>query len=128
MRMFTSDRRFKLWDCRVSHNQLLIRSPATPEITSNIDVIFWGVEFVSMPTTLNGLAIERRSDGKDIGIPISPSPNGERFLIQSDGKCFAVVVAGFKVLENSLDIFDSSLEGFAATQAGRDLGNVLAHS
>jgi hypothetical protein len=128
MSMFTSDRRFKLWDCRVSHNQLLIRSPATPEIPTNIDVIFWGVEFVSVPTNLNGLAIERQSDGSNIGIPISPSPNGERFLIESNGKCFAVVAAGFKVLENSLDIFESSLEGFAATQAGRDLGNVLAHS
>lgn len=126
--MFNSDRRFKLWDYRVSHNQLLIRSPATPDIPTNIDVVFWGVEFVSVPTAFIGLTIERSFEGSDIRILITPSPNGEKFVVASHGTQYVIVAAGCKVLENSLDIFDSSLEGFAATQSDRDLGNVLAHS
>lgn len=126
--MFKSNRRFRLWDSRVSHDQLLIRSPATPEIATNIDIVFWGVEFISFPTLFRGPEIERGSDERDAGLISVQPTNGELFVIVSDEKRFAIVAAGFKVLENTLDIFESSLEGFAATESGRDLGKVLAHS
>lgn len=126
--MFKSNRKFKLWDCRVSHNQVLIRSPSTPDISTNVDLVFWGVEFISIPTSFDGLQIVRGVSTKDAGFEFSPSTNGEVFLIETAGRRFVVVAAGCKVLENALDIFESSLEGFAATDENRDLGEVLAHS
>ena len=126
--MFKSNRKFKLWDCRVSHNQVLIRSPSTPDISTNVDLVFWGVEFVSLPTSFDGLEIDRGESTKQAGSEFSPSANGEVFLIDTGGKKFAVVAAGCKVLENALNIFESSLEGFSATDQNRDLGEVLAHS
>jgi hypothetical protein len=47
------DRRFQLWEYRVSHGSLLIRSPKGPDAEMNIDLVFSGVEFVACPRTLN---------------------------------------------------------------------------
>jgi LmbE family N-acetylglucosaminyl deacetylase len=41
--MYESERDFKLWDYRVSHAQLLLRSPMSPDRGTNVDVQFWGV-------------------------------------------------------------------------------------
>ncbi|MHC2067785.1 hypothetical protein ACYFX5_09955 [Bremerella sp. T1] len=124
--MFKSDRNFRLWDFRVSHNQLLIRSPSTREISTNVDLVFWGVEFMSIPTALNGLEITRTESKNDDGLNFKPPSNGSMFLIETASTKNVVVAAGCKVLKNTLDIFDSSLEGFAATDQNRDLGEVLA--
>ena len=112
--MFQSDRQFRLWDYKVSHNQALIRSPRKPDTATNIDVIFWGVERLNLPTNFDGLRISKGG--------------GNEFVIETKEKRFVVVAGGCKVLENELDIFESSLEGFAATDETRDLGSVLAHS
>ena len=56
---FVSERRFCLWDCNISHKQLLLRSPRTPEIATNIDIVLWGVEFLQLPTVLDGVAMTR---------------------------------------------------------------------
>ncbi len=112
--MFQSDRKFRLWDYKVSHNQALIRSPRKPDIATNVDIVFWGVERLDLPTNLDGLQMSKGDD--------------DEFIIESGGQRFVVVADGCKVLENGLDIFESSLEGFASTDDERDLGNVLAHS
>lgn len=112
--MFSSERRFRLWDYKVSHKQLLIRSPRGADVETNVDLVFWGVERMDLATSFDGLVLSTTDEG--------------HFQIQTDGKFFQVVASGFKVLENSLDIFDSSLEGFAATSENRDLGTLLAHS
>lgn len=124
--MFQSDRKFKLWDYRVSHKQALIRSPKTPDIATNVDFVFWGVEYLSIPSTLDGIAVVKADAMAGNGF--TPSSNGDVFVIETGGESYVIVAAGCKVLENRLDIFESSLEGFAATDENRDLGNVLAHS
>lgn len=48
MRM-ESSRRFQLWEYRVSHGSLLIRSPRCPQERTNIDVIFDGAKYRLSP-------------------------------------------------------------------------------
>lgn len=112
--MFKSERKFRIWDYKVSHSQLLIRSPQSADVATNIDLVFWGVERIDLPTSFQGVVMLREVDGL--------------IHIQSGGQSYRVAAGGFKVLENTLDIFESSLEGFAATEEQRNIGDVLAHS
>ncbi len=125
--MFQSNRKFKVWDYRVSHKQVLIRSPQTPDNeATNVDLVFWGVELLSIPSEFDGVLMSK-GDLAEI-VDFTPTENGDVFVIETNNRRFVIVARGCKVLENELDIFDSSLEGFAATEEGRNLGNVLAHS
>jgi hypothetical protein len=128
---FDSDRRFRLWDYNVSHKQMLLRSPKSPDAEANVDIVMWGVEYLDLPTSLDGvkMAPASREDvgraERALGRALDPS---QVFCLLSGDRRFLVVAAGFKVLRNDLDIFDSSLEYFAGTDPGRALGTVLAHS
>jgi hypothetical protein len=128
---FDSDRRFRLWDYNVSHNQLLIRSPKSVDLGTNVDIVMWGIEYIDVITALNGVTMatasleERRRAEQFLGKGLESS---QVLCFISGGSRFIVVAAGFKVLENDLDIFDSSLEYFAGTDPARTLGTVLAHS
>jgi hypothetical protein len=129
--LFVSDRRFRLWDYNVSHNQMLIRSPKSVDVGTNVDIVMWGIEYIDIITTLDGLTMaiasleERRRAEQSLGKDLESS---QALCFISGGTRFIVVAAGFKVLENDLDIFDSSLEYFAGTDPARTLGIVLAHS
>jgi hypothetical protein len=127
---FTSDRTFKLWDYRVSHEQMLLRSPRTPQIETNIDVVFWGVEWIELPTVLAGVglmapdadeaaAITRRHKGVE---------DGSLYCIASGGDRYFIAAQGFRVLQNVLDIFDSTLVNPAFDRPIEEYGVVLAHS
>jgi hypothetical protein len=128
---FVSDRRFRLWDYNVSHNQVLIRSPKSIGVGTNVDIVIWGIEYIDMITILDGLTMatasleECRRAERSLGKEIESS---QVLCFISGGSRFIVVAAGFKVLENDLDIFESSLEYFAGTDPARTLGTVLAHS
>ena len=122
--LYHSTRRFQLWDYRVSHQQLLLRSPASPEERTNIDLVFWGVAFLALPTTLNGLVLERNAPENG---PVTPEPYSA-FEVVSEGQRHRVEAVGFKVLENELDIFDSSLVSSWSSPSRKDLGQTLVHS
>lgn len=109
-------RDFRMWDFRVSHDQLLLRSPKTADNPRNLDVAFVGVEFVGLPTMLERLAIDdaqeadfRRADAA-LGVAV---PRHRVFVIESGARRYIVVAAAMKVFENDLDLFESSLESFA---------------
>src|SRR5688572_20252255 len=88
--LFTvKDRMFQLWDCRVGHSRLLIRSyRPTPE-DENIDLRFWGVNFLSMPTILGPsldvaegsteelTRMSGRERHRDLKLYVLRDPNGE---------------------------------------------------
>ena len=128
---FRSDRVFQIWDYNVSHKQLLVRSPAAPGIADNVDMIFWGVEYLGIPSTLHGVELGGSAAGdvaairQVLGKDCDP---GDIHTLTSGGHRFVVVAAGYRVLRNNLDIFESSLEYFAATDPNRNLGEVLVHS
>ncbi len=59
---FESDRRFQMWKYSVGHAQLPLRSVKDSDHESRIDVLFVGTRHVNVPTTLEGLRIERDGD------------------------------------------------------------------
>ena len=128
---FVSTRQFRLWDYSVSHNQMLLRSPRSPEVPTNIDVVFWGVQYLEMPTMLDGIEMGEATSDESEAMERFAGKNfktSDVHWIVSRHERFLVVASGFKVLENDLDIFDSSLEYFAGTDSNRNLGKVLSHS
>jgi len=128
---FSHGRYFRVWDYNISHKQMLLRSPQSPDESENIDVVFWNVQYLEIPTALDGLTLTVAVEGEvERVVEIlgrKPEHSSVHCLI-SGGRRFLVVAGGYKVLKNELDIFESSLEYFAATATDRDLGEVLSHS
>ena len=128
---YQSDRTFRIWDYNISHKQFLLRSPRPADDAKNVDLIIWDVDYIDVATSLKGLELSLASQEDlarvelAIGGPVDPS---RAYTLASSGRRYLVGASGFRVLENDLDIFDSSLEYFAGTDAERELGLVLAHS
>jgi hypothetical protein len=51
------DRHFRWWDFDAQGSRLLLRSPATPESPTRLDVVFRQVEAVSLSVALPGLIV-----------------------------------------------------------------------
>jgi len=110
-----SQRRFKVWDYNVSHNQLLIRSPKTEEFQTNIDIIFFGVSYLNLPTTMHGISLCESSVEEVNNIQLvfpNKSDTDKVFVLSSLNNKYMVVAKSCKILENELDIFETSLEIF----------------
>lgn len=61
---FKSLRNFQLWEYFVSHSQLLIRSPKTSDSEKNVDILFSGVKYISLPCSFSsrdGLVLQEGS-------------------------------------------------------------------
>lgn len=109
------NREFKLWDFRVSHNQLLLRSPKTETPQMNIDILFVGVYYLDLPTFVPEpvISVPETSDflkaqealGRDV-------KKEELFVIKIGERRHIVVAVAMKIFENDLDLFESSLESF----------------
>jgi len=110
-----SNRTFKLWEYRVSHDQLLLRSPKTEEMPTNIDIAFVGVKYLDLPTQLANLELVATEDA-DLARAKEALATIEResevFVIQAATRRHIVVAVAMHTFENSLDIFESSLEKF----------------
>lgn len=59
---FESDRRFQVWKYTVSHAMLLLRSVKDDDHDTRVDVLFVAVSRIDVPTTFEGLRIERMGD------------------------------------------------------------------
>lgn len=104
------DRRFQLWEYKVSHGSLLVRSPRGPEVEHNIDLMFAGVEYLSSPRHLRGLELDH-GDQSDVDTAVAALGREavpERvFVLTSEGRRHLVVAAGYRIREHRGDIFDS---------------------
>lgn len=104
------DRRFQLWEYRVSHGGLLIRSPRGPSASNNIDLLFDGVELVCCPRMLRGLELVQAEAGDvdrasaSLGEMEAPD---QVFVLVSEGVRHLVVASSLRVSEHEGDIFDS---------------------
>ena len=128
---FQSDRHFQVWDYHVSHARLLIRSPNSSGNSTNQDVIFYAVDYLGIPTSFQGLSIATasREEADLAGVPPDEFGTSNIFRLESEGRCYYLAAFACKVLENELDLFDSSLGDLGAGERKReDLGRVLAHS
>ena len=106
------DRRFQLWEYKVGHGSLLVRSPRGPKVETNIDIVFAGVEFVSAPRHLRGLDLGYGSpeDIDRVVAEIGEIEHGTVFVLSSAGRRHLVLAAGHRVSEHQGDIFDSPFE------------------
>lgn len=89
-------RKFQLWEfvCNLGH--LLIRSPGTEGHTTNIDIVFAGVEYVIAPRSFSSIEIHE-PDEYDVAKVISglgrePEPH-EKLWILADGPRRSIIVA-----------------------------------
>lgn len=110
------NRRFRVWDYRVSHDQLLIRSPRSEHQTRNVDVLFAGVEYLELATMFEELEIAAPTNADLARVQAAHRPGVQldyvRVLV-SKGHRYVVVAAGMEIEENELDLFESSLERFS---------------
>lgn len=126
---FSSERQFKVWDYNISLKQLLIRSPSTPEITGNIDVVFWQVEYLAIPTQMNGIAVDLPFDSEREAVKTAQGESSAHlYCIVSSGRRHLLSAGGFKVLKNEVDVFESTLVYFGVDRPTDWYGTVLAHS
>jgi hypothetical protein len=108
--IYKSERKFKIWAYTVSHNSLLLRSVMkfqddreySKETSFNIDIEFWAVEYINLPTTLNNIRI---SDG--IILPLYENKNSKKFSkgakvfeIEESGSIYYIVAGGLIVATN----------------------------
>lgn len=108
-------RSFRLWDYRVSHDQLLLRSAKGPNHPRNLDVAFVGVEYIELPTMLRDLAFAPpvQDDLRRAEVALGRVPPLERvFAIESSERHYVIVAAAVRVFENDLEYSESSLERF----------------
>jgi len=108
-----SNRTFQLWEYRVGHGSLLIRSPRGPDLKTNVDIVCAGVEYLAAPRFLRGLEIveptleELQLLEQKLGRSLLASTVR---IFASSGQRFPIVAASFKLEENERDIFESPLE------------------
>lgn len=110
-----SNRTFRLWEYRVSHSQLLIRSPKHQQFPTNVDIIFAGVEYLELPIRWENLSIGEGTEEEinEIRVLLKRNmPHSKMYILHEGETRFKVVAAGMKVFENELDMFESSLESF----------------
>lgn len=102
-------RRFQVWEYRVSHGSLLIRSPKSLQIGQNIDLVFVGVEYMSVPRLLRGVVLEHGAD-EDVlvaNVAIGDVDRDRVFVLVSEGRRHLVVASACQVDENDGDVFGS---------------------
>ncbi len=104
------ERRFQLWEYRVSHGSLLIRSPKGPDAGTNIDLEFSGVEYVACPRLMRGLEFAQAGSAdlrrvRDAGVALE-APD-KVFVLLSGKERHLVVASSCVVSENTGGIFDS---------------------
>lgn len=123
--IYDSKRTFQVWDYRVSHQQLLLRSPRNTEFDSNIDIIFFGVEYINVPILVKCLCINPQNDHRNLHA-VSISNNGSTFEIISANSSYHVIASSLNIFENRLDIFDSTLIDVNKPRQKAELGVLLA--
>lgn len=106
-------RSFQFWRYRVSHGELLVRSPRDDAHPRNIDLMFFDVEYVDLPRFLHGLEID---DPEDADMARAQERLGKHVelrtvtILKSLERRYMVIAAVMKVVESDMDIFDNPFE------------------
>ena len=115
-----SDRHFQLWEYLVSHGSLLLRSPISGETkdrpgqTTNMDLVFAAVEYISLPHYVHGFEIlePTREEDKSIRQLVGKGlhENVKVHVLLSEGKRYYVAGICSGLWENDWDLFESPLD------------------
>ena len=105
----TSARRFQMWEYHVSHGRLLLRSPKSERVPTNLDIEFIGVEYLALPRHLVGLEVREASPAeldafREVREVVAPD---RLFTLTSEGLSHSVVAVSYRVTENDMDIFET---------------------
>jgi hypothetical protein len=101
---------FQLWEYQVSHGSLLIRSPKKSDQVENVDLKFFGVEYISVPRHLKEIFV---SDVSNQEIQLLESILGKSitknkvFVLESSTGRHMIVALTMKIEKNKLEIFES---------------------
>lgn len=115
--------RFQLWEYMVSHRQLLLRRPATGMHPTNVDLVFGGVKYVALPSSIRNPRVrpakadEVRWAEEALGTQI---PIEEIHVIEGDSTKGFVVAGSARRVVNELEIFESSLERFGDSRSSAE--------
>ena len=114
-----SSRHFETWAFRVSHGELLVRSPKAGPGQKNLDLVFVGVEYLSLPRLLDGLEVVAATDEDRAEVAQalgSHQPGGQVFVLRSQGVRHRVFASHLQVLETDLDLFETPFGGWSIAQ------------
>jgi hypothetical protein len=103
-------RKFQFWQYRVSHGELLVRSPKDAVHPRNVDLMFAGVEYVDLARFLPDLEVDEPNNEDMTRAQERLGKSVERqnvIVLKSQGRHYVVVAAAVKVVESEMDIFDS---------------------
>ena len=112
--IFKSDRYFLLFDALASHGKLLLRSIKSETYPSNIDIIFFGTEYIQIKHGLYGLKISsvELADTNLSYIFLQKFltyDNSYIFEIESNDEKFYIASSFFRVFENQLEMNETSI-------------------
>ena len=90
---FESDRHFQIWTYGVGHAMLLLRSVKSEDHATRVDVLFVAVDHLDLPTSFDGLRVER---------------SGDTFQLAGNGWTGSVKAANMAHAEDDGEYFDPS--------------------
>ncbi|WP_020560077.1 hypothetical protein [Thiofilum flexile] len=111
MKELLENRSFQLWFYEVSHGQLLIRSPKKNDIPYNIDIIFSGVEYISLPIFLNEISIDEQvtdTEKHQVSSALGKrfEYNNKIYVLCSGQNRYLVCASHMKIKATDLDLFE----------------------
>ena len=101
-------RKFQLWEYRVGHGSLLVRSPKDSEHPTNVDVICMGVEYLELPRFMADLSIEQANPDE---VSRARTVLMDRFRKTERTRIFAAAGNRFLVVSISLSVSENK-DGF----------------
>lgn len=114
MKTNLSGRKFQFWQYRVSHGELLIRSPRVGDNERNIDLMFTDVVYTDLPRFFDALEVVE-ADPLDLARAEErlgkPVVHPERvFVLECQGRRYILVATWLKIAETDMDIFESPFD------------------
>ena len=117
-----SDRAFQTWAYSVSHGQLLIRSAKSKENPENVDVAFFGVTLMEVPSGFIGLSVRDASpdEVENVHGRVRDSAAIRRvYALVSQGKRYLVAAADLRISKNALEYRETDLDFLAFVKRGQ---------
>ena len=107
------ERKFQLWEYKVSHGSVLIRSPRRSGEKSNIDIVLVGVEYLALPRHLGQVELSMPTDSEveELSVALGKPVSRDKVTVFLSGsRRFLTVSSGVQVTESETDIFDSPFD------------------
>ncbi|MFV0388398.1 MAG: hypothetical protein ACK5NT_06560 [Pyrinomonadaceae bacterium] len=106
-------RTFQVWKYEVSHQKLLIRSPSSPNLETNIDIVFYGVKFMELKDIFHGIEFLAVTPDELTSVNqlfLSEQSKTKLYKFRSEGREFRVVALTRKIYRNNLDWLDDGFD------------------